>query len=81
MKYPGNRLPLITCRLLRVFSVSGKAVFSLLFEPVLKAALSYTYGIGILLEQAIVAYSRWQRGYIVPSYCLNRMGLRLLPSR
>lgn len=53
----------------------------LLFELVIKAALSYTYGIGLLLEQALVAYSRWQRGYIVPSYCLNRMGLRLLPSR
>lgn len=62
-KLPGNRLPLIANRLLRVFSVSGKAVFLLLYEPVfLKAALSYTYGIGPLLEQALGAYSRWQRG-------------------
>lgn len=62
VKLPGNRLPLIANRLLRAFSVSGKAVFLLLYEPFLKAALSYTYGIGPLLEQALGVYSRWQRG-------------------
>ena len=61
-KLPGNRLPLIANRLLRVFSVSGKAVFLLLFESVFfKAAFSYTCGIEPLLEQALGAYSRWQR--------------------
>lgn len=58
-KLPGNRLPLIANRLLRVFSVSGKAVFLLLYEPVFfKVALSYTCGIGPLLEQALGVYSR-----------------------
>lgn len=80
-KLPGNRLPIIANRLLRVFSVNGKAVFLLLSKSALKAALSYTYGRGLPLERALVAYSRWQRGCIVPSYCLNRMGLRLLLSR